>query len=137
MGDVRSKQSVQPHVTTSVQTPFCFRLLGPAEVYADAVVTQQNMAQVHREGVTLLRCCRSLSCFPCKQTIAVNLFLFGRCLFIFFVTRTHFFSCYIFFVCIFLFICAFLFLQLVNILSIILSVVRTFLCITSEVVKSS
>ena len=23
-GDVRSKQSVQPHMTTSVQTPFCF-----------------------------------------------------------------------------------------------------------------
>ena len=37
---VRSGQSVQPDVMTNVQTPFCLRLKGPAEVYADAEMTQ-------------------------------------------------------------------------------------------------
>ena len=37
---VRSGQLVQPDVLTNVKTPFCLRLKGPAEVYADAVVAQ-------------------------------------------------------------------------------------------------
>ena len=37
---LRNGQSVQPDVMTNVQTPFCLRLKGPAEVYASAVVTQ-------------------------------------------------------------------------------------------------
>ena len=40
VGSVRSGQSVQPDVMTNVSTPLCLRLKGPAEVYADAVVTQ-------------------------------------------------------------------------------------------------
>ena len=37
---------------TNVQTAFFLRLKRPAEVYADAVVTQQHMTQVYREDVT-------------------------------------------------------------------------------------
>ena len=33
-------ESVQPDVMTNVKTPFCLRLKGPAEVYADAEMTQ-------------------------------------------------------------------------------------------------
>ena len=36
-------KSVQPDVMTSVKTPFCLRLKGPAEVYANAGLTQQHM----------------------------------------------------------------------------------------------
>ena len=38
-------KSVQPDVMTSVKTPFCLRLKGPAEVYANAVLTQQHMTK--------------------------------------------------------------------------------------------
>ena len=33
-------KSVQPDEMTNVKTPFCSRLKGPAEVYADAEMTQ-------------------------------------------------------------------------------------------------
>ena len=40
VGSVCSGQSVQPDVMTDVYTPFCLRLTGPTDVYADAVMTQ-------------------------------------------------------------------------------------------------
>ena len=44
--EVRSGQSVQPDVMTNVQTPFCLRLKGPAEVYAGAEVTRTHDTSV-------------------------------------------------------------------------------------------
>ena len=44
---------MQPDVMTNVKTPFCFRLKGPAEVYADAEMTQYHMKKVYRENVTV------------------------------------------------------------------------------------
>ena len=43
---VRSGQSVQPDVVTSVQTPFYSRLKGPAEVYSGDTVTHDTSVQV-------------------------------------------------------------------------------------------
>ena len=43
---------MQRDVMTDVQTPFCLRLKGAAEVNTDAVMTQQHMTQVYREDVT-------------------------------------------------------------------------------------
>ena len=40
MESVRSVQSVQPDVLTKVETTFCLRLKGPAEVYSGVVMTQ-------------------------------------------------------------------------------------------------
>ena len=45
-------KSVQPDETTNVETTFCLRLKGPAEVYASAVMTQEHMTQVYKEKVT-------------------------------------------------------------------------------------
>ena len=59
-----------PDVTTSVQTPFCLRLKGRAEVYAGAGVTQSHMTQVHKEDV--IASAASAACSSCCTVGAVT-----------------------------------------------------------------
>ena len=45
VGSCEVCKSVQPDVMTNVKSPFCLRLKGPADVYADAEMTHDTSVQ--------------------------------------------------------------------------------------------